>query len=439
MSKNYDAPISDDLFEQLLDTMQASPPVNVASEQVARVAKHRNVRLENHPFHQQMKMQREFATLLQINDPYYRQHDVKAGSKSVIEGRDVINFASYDYLGLNGHPEILEAVAAATVRYGTSVSASRISAGERGVHKDLEAALAAIYGTEDCITFVSGHAAAVSTLATLMGPKDLIVHDSVIHNCVVVGAKLSGSARRLFPHNDLDALERLLEDERDNFERVLIVSEGLFSMDGDGPDLARMVEIKEKYEALLMIDEAHSLGVLGDTGKGIFERQNVSPDGVDMWLGTLSKTLVSCGGYVAANSLIVEILKYNAPGFVYSVGMPAGAAVASTVAIDIMLREPERVRNLARLSGRFQERAKAGGLNLGASWGVGIIPVLIGDTVRTLRVSERLLARGINAFPILPPGVPEKSSRLRFFFNQTHTDEQIDIAVDACVEEMARK
>ncbi|KAE9421951.1 hypothetical protein Angca_008702, partial [Angiostrongylus cantonensis] len=339
------------------------------------------------------------------------------------------NFASYDYLGLNGHPEILEAVAEATREFGTSVSASRISAGERRVHRELEEALARNYSSDAAIAFVSGHAAAVSTLATLMGPKDLIIHDAVIHNCVVVGAQLSGAARRLFPHNDLDALEAILADERDQFDRVMIVSEGLFSMDGDGPDLARLVDIKQRHGAVLMIDDAHGLGPLGKTGKGIFEHQGVNPGDVDLWLGTMSKTLVSCGGYVAANSVIVDLLKHQAPGFVYSVGMPAGQAVASTKALEIMAREPERVTRLTAQSQRFLNGAKAAGLNIADAWGNGIIPVIVGDTIKTLYLAERLLTAGINAFPILPPGVPERSARLRFFINQAHTDEQIDNAV----------
>jgi 8-amino-7-oxononanoate synthase len=392
---------------------------------------------ETHPLYLNMKVQRDFAQLLQINDPYYRSHDVRAGATSVINGRPVTNFASYDYLGLNGHPEIIDAVTEAARTYGTSVSASRISAGERHVHRALEAALSKIYGSDDCIAFVSGHAAAVSTLATLMGPKDLIVHDAVIHNCIVVGAQLSGSARRLFPHNDLDALEALLSDERDQFERVMIITEGLFSMDGDGPDLARLIEMKHRFGAVLMVDDAHGLGVLGATGKGIFEHQGINPTDVDLWLGTLSKTLVSCGGYVAGNTVAVDLLKHQAPGFVYSVGMPAGAAVASTKALEIMQREPDRVQRLQARSRRYFDRAKAAGLNVADAWGYGIIPIIIGDTIKTLYLAERLLQRGINAFPILPPGVPEKSARLRFFINQTHTDEQIDEAVDATVEELA--
>ncbi len=252
-------------------------------------------------------MAARFRGLRQAAEPLLPQHDVKAGARSVIEGQPVINFASYDYLALNGHPEITEAVAKAARDLGTSVSASRISAGERGVHRELEHALAENYEAADCVAFVSGHAAAVSTLATLMGPKDLIIHDALIHNCVVVGAQLSGSARRLFPHNDLDALESILAADRHRFERVMIVSEGLFSMDGDGPDLQRLIAIKERFSAWLMMDDAHGLGVLGARGRGIFEHQGVPPGGVDLWLGTLSKSLVSCGGYVAGNAVAIDI------------------------------------------------------------------------------------------------------------------------------------
>ncbi len=421
-------------LDQLLTSMQSGSERPQRTAEVHVLKPRPAPSFETHPAYVNMKVQRDFAALLQIHDPYYREHAVKAGATSVINGNAISNFASYDYLGLNGHPEILEAVAEATREFGTSVSASRISAGERRVHRELEEALSRNYSSDAAIAFVSGHAAAVSTLATLMGPKDLIIHDAVIHNCVVVGAQLSGAARRLFPHNDLDALEAILADERDQFDRVMIVSEGLFSMDGDGPDLARLVEIKQRHGAVLMIDDAHGLGPLGKTGKGIFEHQGVNPGDVDLWLGTMSKTLVSCGGYVAANSVIVDLLKHQAPGFVYSVGMPAGQAVASTKALEIMAREPERVTRLTAQSQRFLNGAKAAGLNVADAWGTGIIPIIVGDTIKTLYLAERLLAAGINAFPILPPGVPERSARLRFFINQAHTDEQIDTAVKTTAE-----
>ena len=438
MNDDRKASLSDAGLESLLSRMRtAEPAVASAPVRVAR-PRHDDLRtFDSHPLYQQMKVQRGFAAIAGLRDPYYHLHEEKAGALARIEGKRVLNFASYDYLGLNGHPEILAAVDAAQREFGTSVSASRISAGERQPHRDLERELARNYEAEDCIAFVSGHAAAVSTLATLYGPRDLIVHDALIHNCILVGAQLSGAGRRVFPHNDLDALDTLLAKERDRFERVLIVSEGLFSMDGDGPDLARLVALKNEYSAMLMIDDAHGLGVLGATGRGLHEHQSVSPVGVDLWLGTLSKALVSCGGYVAGSTVAVDILKHLAPGFVYSVGMPASAAVASTVALDLMRREPWRVEKLQENSRYFHARARAAGLDVAESWGYGVIPVVVGDTVRTLMLSERLLARGVNAFPILPPGVPDKSARLRFFINATHEKAQLDEAVAATATELA--
>lgn len=438
MSEN-NKPLSDGALASLLAQMGEGPKVPPAST-VGRARPRSRVGMtfEDHPLYQQMKFQRSFAEFAKLRNPYYRLHDIRAGATSVIEGKPVVNFASYDYLGLNGHAEITAAVAKAVAEYGSSVSASRITAGERRVHRDLEQALARNYETEDCIAFVSGHAAAVSSIATLLGPKDLILHDALIHNCVVVGAQLSGATRRFFAHNDLDALERMLAADRHRFERVLVVSEGLFSMDGDGPDLKRLVSIKTDFDAWLMVDDAHGLGVLGARGRGIFEHQGVAPRDVDLWLGTLSKSLVSCGGYVAGCDAAVDMLKHLAPGFVYSVGMPATNAVAATVALDLMEREPERVLRLQRQSLRFRDRARAAGLDTGDSWGVGIIPIVIGETVPTVMLAENLLNQGINAFPIVPPGVPEKAARLRFFINATHSDTQIDDAVDCLVREVRR-
>jgi 8-amino-7-oxononanoate synthase len=373
-----------------------------------------------------------------IDFPFYRPHDMRAGARSVIDGRPVVNFASYDYLGLNGHPEITQAVAAATEQWGTSVSASRITAGERNFHRDLERALADIYEAEASLVFVSGHATAVSTIAALLGPKDLILHDALIHNCVVVGAQLCGATRRSFAHNDMAALAEILAATRDRFERVLIVSEGLYSMDGDGPDLPRLVDIKEQYDCWLMVDDAHALGILGKTGRGIFEMAHVDPKRVDIWLGTLSKSLVSCGGYVAGKRALIDYLKLTAPGMVYSVGMPAPATVAALTAVRLMQREPERVQRLQANGQRFLNRARAAGLDVGTSWGYAVVPIILGDSLRTIMLADRLLKRGYNAFPIIPPGVPEQSARLRFFISSEHSVADIDSAVDATREELTR-
>jgi len=421
----------------LLDTMRKS----VAPKTVTPLAEvggggGRDLSFESLPAYQQLKTQRAMADALKIDMPFYRPHDVRAGAHSVVAGKPVTNFASYDYLGLNGHPEITAAVTEAIETWGTSVSASRITAGERGFHRELERAIADLYQAEDSLVFVSGHATAISTIAALMGPKDLILHDSLIHNCVVIGAQTSGASRRSFPHNDLHALQEILTTTRDRFDRVLIVSEGLYSMDGDGPDLARLVEIKERFECWLMVDEAHSLGILGQTGKGLFEMAEVDPNRVDIWLGTLSKTLVSCGGYVAGKRALVEYLKLAAPGMVYSVGIPAPAAIASLTALRIMEREPGRVARLQANGQLFLKKAREAGLDVGDSWGYAVTPVILGDSLRTVLLAQRLLARGYNAFPIVPPGVPEQSARLRFFISCDHTAEEIEGAVAATREEL---
>ncbi len=370
-----------------------------------------------------LKTQRAFGDLLGVGNPFYRQHDERAGASTLIGQQRLLNFASYDYLGLNGHPEITEAVTQAARDWGTSVSASRVTAGERPFHREFEADLAQLYHSDDCLLFVSGHATNISTIASIVGPKDLIVHDQLAHNSIVVGAELSRAHRRIFAHNDMDALVEILETARDQFDRCLIITEGHFSMDGDGPDLARLIEIKERWGAWLMVDEAHSLGVLGATGRGLFELQGVDPAKVDIWMGTLSKTLVGCGGYIAGPRALIEYLKFQAPGMVYSVGLPAPATIASMTALRIMLREPERVAKLQANGRRLVEVARQKGLDTGGS-------------LRTIMLADRLFKRGINAFPIIPPGVPEKSARLRFFLSSAHALADVEAAMLATAEEL---
>lgn len=385
------------------------------------------------PAYREILTDRQMGPALGLIDPYYRLHDGRAGATTRIEGRELVNFSSYDYLALNGHPEILAAHQSAAERYGTTVSASRLTAGERQIHRDLEAALAEVYEAEAGVLFVSGHATAASVIETILGPKDLLIHDSLIHNCVVVGAQAARCQRKSFRHNDLDDLEAYLTLTRHQFERVLIVSEGLFSMDGDGPDLQRLIAIKERFEAWLMMDEAHSLGVIGATGRGIAEHCGVDPAGVDIWFGTLSKALVGCGGYVCGSQVLIDILKARAPGLIYSVGMAAPLAAASLMALTIMRREPQRLDALRRNATHFLTGARARGLDVGSSWGCGVTPIILGSDLRTFRTARALEEAGFYAFPVIPPGVRQGTSRLRFFVSAGHSAAQIESALDAVV------
>jgi 8-amino-7-oxononanoate synthase len=345
-----------------------------------------------------------------------------------IGGRSYINFSSYNYLGLSGHPKVNKAATDAIERYGTSASASRLVAGERPIQRELEEAIADLYDVDDCVVFVSGHATNVTTIGYLFGPKDLVIHDALIHNSVIEGIKLSGATRRSFPHNDAAALDAILDEIRSQFERVLIVIEGLYSMDGDIPELPRFVEVKDRHKVFLMVDEAHSLGVLGKNGKGIHEHHAVPGKSVDIWMGTLSKSLAGCGGYIAGERALVEHLKYAAPGFVYSVGISPPLAAAACEALKIMGKEPERVIRLRERSAYFLDQAKQCGIDTGLSAGYAVVPAIIGSSLSATKLSHQLFKQGINVQPIIYPAVEEKAARLRFFLSCMHSEEQIRVA-----------
>jgi 8-amino-7-oxononanoate synthase len=380
---------------------------------------------------------RELAAMFGLPNPFYHVHEGRLGATTKSNGRELINFASYDYLGLNQEPSVADATKKAVEEMGTSVSASRLVAGERALHQELEKALADFYEAEDCIVYVSGHATNVSTIGALMKDDDLIVHDSLMHNSGIMGAKLSRATTLPFKHNNLADLEKVLIEHRKKHKNCLIVTEGLYSMDGDFPDLPRLIEIKKKYGCWLMVDEAHSLGVLGKTGRGVGEHYGIDFKDVDIWMGTLSKTLGSCGGYICGNRDLVDLLKYHSPGFVYSVGLSPPGTAAALAALELLVAEPQRVHQLQENGKFFLEEAKKAGLDTMTSAGYSVVPILIGCSIRSVRMTDRLLARGINALPIISPAVPMKAARLRFFITSKHTKEQIREAVAITAEELA--
>ena len=388
------------------------------------------IRFDRFPGYEKMLVPKAASERLGLVNPFFRSHDGVAGATTLIDGREFINFSNYSYLGLAGHPAVNRAAKEAIDRYGTSASASRLVAGERPIQRKLEEALANLYGVDDCIVFVSGHATNVSTIGCLFGQKDLVIHDSLIHNSVLQGIQLSGATRRSFPHNDMVALEQILAEIRAQFERVLIVTEGLYSMDGDIPDLPALIRIKRRHKAFLMVDEAHSLGVLGETGKGVREHFGVQGKEVDIWMGTLSKTLAGCGGYITGERALVEHLKYAAPGFVYSVGMAPSLAAASLEALRILQREPERVARLRERGQQFLALMQSLGINTGLAQGYAVIPAIIGSSFKAARLSNQFFDAGINVQPIIHPAVEEKAARLRFFLSAMHTDQHIRYTCD---------
>lgn len=378
----------------------------------------------------------ELGTKLGMENPLFLCHEHAAKATTIIDHKEYLNFTTYDYLDINGHPEITAAVTRACELYGSSAGASRLVGGERPPHRELEKAIADLYEVEDCITYVSGHATNVSTLGFLFGSRDAIFHDGLAHNSLVQGAKLSGATRISYAHNDCDALEKLLKERRHEFKRAIIVTEGVFSMDGNIPDLPRLIALKKQYNCMIMVDEAHSLGVLGKTGRGIREHYGIDPKDVDMWMSTLSKSLCGCGGFIAGTHDLIELLKYGSPGFVFSVGMPPIVAAACTKALEIMLREPERVAKIQHISKYFLEYAKSKGLDTGAAQGYSNVPIMLGDSMLAGYISNLLFKRGVHVMPITFPAVKEGQARLRFFLSAAHTEEQVRRVIDMVVEEI---
>ena len=363
------------------------------------------------------------AAELGIADPFFRAHDGIAGAETTIDDRRIGNFASYDYLALNGDPRITGAAKAAIDRYGTSVSASRMVSGERPIHHQLETELARLYDADDAITLVSGHATNVSLIGALLGPGDIIVHDAFVHNSIFEGARLSGARRVPFRHLDAAAADRTLAEARSRHGKALIVIEGHYSMDGDVPDLAAFVALARRHDAWLMVDEAHALGVLGRRGFGLAEHAGIDPREVDIWMGTLSKSLVSTGGYIAGRAELIGYLRRTLPGFVFSVGLAPSAAASALEALRVLREEPERVARLSRHAGLFAGLLREAELDIGGSIGAGIVPLITGNSVVAGRLAQALFARGVNAPPIVFPAV--RAARLRFFVTAGHSEEQL--------------
>jgi 8-amino-7-oxononanoate synthase/acyl carrier protein len=390
------------------------------------------------PEYKRLKQTMEMLGSTGVPNPFFRPHEGVTRDKAWIDGRELISFSTYNYLGMSGDPAIAAASKEAIDKFGTSTSASRLVSGEKTLHRELEQEIANFHGLDDAICYVGGHATNESTIGHLFGAGDLIVHDSLAHNSIIQGSILSGARRRPFPHNDWRAVDELLAEIRRDYRRVLIVIEGVYSMDGDFPELPPFIEVKKKHRALLMIDEAHSLGALGKTGRGLTEHYGVNPRDVDLLMGTLSKAMGSCGGYIAGSRELIEYLKYTSPGFVFSCGLSPPGAAAALASLLLLQKQPERVQQLQSNSRLFLRLAKERGLNTGMSNNTAVVPIITGNSLHALMLSTAMFQRGINVQPILYPAVEEEKARLRFFITSSHTEEQIRHTVDVLTEEIGR-
>jgi 8-amino-7-oxononanoate synthase len=397
-----------------------------------------NYRFDQFPEYLKLRQNLDMVERSGFGNPFFSVHEGITNNRALIGGKDVISFASYNYICMSGDPTVSAATKDAVDRFGTSVSASRLVSGQKTIHVELEKTIAEFLGTEDAVALGGGHATNETVIGHLYGPGDLILHDALAHNSIVQGSILSGARRRPFAHNDWREADRLLTDFRHEYRRVLIAIEGVYSMDGDIPDFPKFVEIKNKHQGMLMVDEAHSMGVLGATGRGIGEHYNIDRNDVEIWMGTLSKALGSNGGYIAGCKALIEYLRYTTPGFVFAAGITPPAAAAALAAIRLLIKEPQRLVRLHENSAFFLNLCKQSGLNTGTSKNSPVIPVILGNSMHCLRLSRAMLERGVDVMPILHPAVEENATRLRFFITSQHTFDELRYAAEVLIDELEK-
>ena len=386
-------------------------------------------RFEDTPEYQHF-LERQKALVGNGDNPYFVAHESPLLDTGIVDGKEILEFGSYNYVGMSGRKEVKEAAKAAIDKYGTSASGSRLLAGEKLIHKELEKELADWKHTEDAIVCVGGHSTNVTFVGNFCGKNDLILYDALAHNSIEQGCKLSDATSRPFPHSDVAALETILKSQRAYYEKVLIVIEGAYSMDGDIAPVPDFVRVKKEYGCFLMVDEAHSACVIGETGGGVDEYFGLDGDDIDIKYGTLSKGLGTCGGYLAGKKCLIDYLRYNMPGFVFSVGISPALAAGSLAAIRTLRAHPEIMEHLRTAIKAFADSARRRHLDICLAGETAVLPVLVGKDEDAWLLSNELKKRGVSVPPAMYPAVPKGKARLRFCVISEHKPEQIERALD---------
>lgn len=357
--------------------------------------------------------------------------EVLPGGKVRVAGQVLLNLSSNDYLGLSQDSRLIVAAHAAAERWGVGAGASRLVAGHLALHEAVEAKLARFKNTEAAVIFSTGYMTNLGVISALVGPDDVVLCDRLNHASIYDGIKLSGAKLVRFPHRDMDRLEQLLKEAPSNGKR-LIVTDSVFSVDGDVAPLADLVDLKDRYGVFLMVDEAHATGVLGQRGAGLAEALGLTSR-VDVHMGTFSKALGSLGGYAAGDRRLIDYLHNKARSFIYSTALPPTVLGAIDKALDIIMREPERRLYLLDQSEIFRHVLNGAGLDTLASE-TQIIPVLVGDNAKALEFAEALRERGLMAVALRPPTVPPGKARVRFSLSAAHSSEDLAQAREAIVQ-----
>ena len=359
--------------------------------------------------------------------PYFIPIESGADSTVVIDGESKIMIGSNNYLGLTQDPRVKQAAKDAIDKFGTGCTGSRFLNGTLTLHEELEERLADFMGMEAALVFSTGFQTNQGTIATIIGRKDLIVGDAENHASIVDGARLAFGRSLKYRHNDMDDLEKMLS--RNGTEGgTLIVTDGIFSMGGDIADLPRLVKVAEKYNARVMVDDAHSVGVLGATGAGTAEHFGLT-DKVDLVMGTFSKSFASLGGFIAGEEEVMRHIKHNARALIFSASPPPAAVATVIACLDILEKEPERLEQLKNNAAKMKKGYNELGFNTGNTESP-IIPIIIGDDEKAIRFWRLLYDNGVVCNPVVNPAVPPDSALLRTSYMATHTEEELDIVLD---------
>ncbi len=360
---------------------------------------------------------------------FYNQpiEEILGGAKVLVHGREMGMYASYSYLGLVRHPRIDEAARKALDKYGTGTNGVRSLAGTLTIHNELEETIADFKHTQSAITYTSGYATNLTVVSTLMGRGDYVLSDKLNHASIVDGCLMSGAEFRRFKHNDMQDLENRLKNLPEGVSR-LVIADSVFSMDGDIIDLPRMTELCRKYKAWLMIDEAHSIGVLGRTGRGIEEHFGMQ-DAIDIKMGTLSKTIPSVGGYVAASREIITYLRHASRAYIFSAALPPAQAAAANEAFKVILDEPWRIEKLNANTRQFIGGLKSAGFDTLLTE-TAIVPVVCGSDEKAFEMTREGQRHDVFVLPVVSPAVPEGLARLRATVTAAHEPAEIDRAMD---------
>lgn len=367
--------------------------------------------------------------------PYFRAISSEQDTEVIMNGKKVLMFGSNSYMGLTNHPKVIEAAIEATKKYGTGMAGSPFLNGTLTIHKDLEARLADYVGKEDAMIYSTGFGVNLGVVSTLTGREDYIILDEQDHASIIEGRRLSFSNYLKYKHNDMESLENQLKRcEPDKVK--LIVTDGVFSMEGDVANLPEIVRLAKKYNATVMVDEAHGLGVFGEGGRGTCNHFGVTDD-VDLIMGTFSKSLASLGGFIATDKVITNFLRHHSRSYIFTASITPASTAAVNAALDIILAEPERQEHLWKITNYALEQFRAMGCEIGHT-STPIIPLFIRDDYKTFHVTSDLLKEGVFVNPVVTPAVAPQDTLIRYSLMATHTEEQVQRSLEA-IEKVFRK